>query len=877
MPRRTLTTCSPNGRPAQHATPHRRRPYHVVVVATLLLVCLRPTSQIHAQRLDRHEEWQRTEQYFDGLRSRGLFSLAETVCHRKLAEANLGLIARSRYAVEFSRTLTQHSQNTPTLDAQAELLKQARQAVAQVLENRPNHPQQILLESQLAFVTAFELEGLRWRVDLAPYDKGLIDKARQLADSVIPSLRRLDSQAGEQARSRKIDVLGERLQSHQLRSLQRAIQLRLGLTFLEKARLFPNADPDRADALVKASEVLRPLAAISSNDQTMWQSQLAYATTLRLRGTPAAAWAMVNAIREDNPPINVLNALNVEHVELLIAEDRYTDAADFLREYRAKHPQLNGPLNFLMARVFLRLSQIATEKNRPELASELLQEVHRAIQVATSTGNGYWAARAQNLLADEKSRNTYGAEVGALVREGQSLFASGDVASAAERYSQAFNKAQQQKANKAAAEIGYTFASILLKQKQHSEAVRVFNLVTTLDKSGERAADADLLAAWGRGMQFRDAPTSENREAYMAALDRHRLEYPESATAGEATWMLAQLQEQRLQTTEALKLYISVPHEHARYHEAMIGIARCSETVLNRMRRLNKPRSEWEQAIVNLLGPYIQTAMNPQAELTASEADFLIRTSRILIGLEQPDFDSADGLLQHILASAASDNPPRQTPLPRDIVETATGLRIVSLTGRGNTDAATELLKSTVLLDRTRLSGILSGLSSVAEYLSPDQRRSVGTIQLKAMELAGFNPAAIPDKDLDTFGPVIASAYEMTDQPRQAVETLNRMLARRPKDVVMRRRVAELLMQTGEPADISAAQVQFRKLEGTLKAGSDEWMDARMHVIETAIQLKDFEAARKLLKVTQLLYPNPNSADLKHRLNEASTALASAK
>jgi hypothetical protein len=103
------------------------------------------------------------------------------------------------------------------------------------------------------------------------------------------------------------------------------------------------------------------------------------------------------------------------------------------------------------------------------------------------------------------------------------------------------------------------------------------------------------------------------------------------------------------------------------------------------------------------------------------------------------------------------------------------------------------------------------------------------------------------------------------------------MLARRPKDVVMRRRVAELLMQTGEPADISAAQVQFRKLEGTLKAGSDEWMDARMHVIETAIQLKDFEAARKLLKVTQLLYPNPNSADLKHRLNEASTALASAK
>ena len=93
----------------------------------------------------------------------------------------------------------------------------------------------------------------------------------------------------------------------------------------------------------------------------------------------------------------------------------------------------------------------------------------------------------------------------------------------------------------------------------------------------------------------------------------------------------------------------------------------------------------------------------------------------------------------------------------------------------------------------------------------------------------------------------------------------------------MRRRVADLLLQTGDPTAIADAQVQFRKLEGTLKAGSDEWMDARIHVIETAIQLKDFEDARKLLKVTQLLYPNPTSDDFKHRLAEASAALASTK
>jgi hypothetical protein len=174
----------------------------------MLLLIAGQTLPAFSQRGNRQEESQWTEQYFDGLRSRGLFSLAETVCHRKLADSKLDVITRCRYAVELSRTLTQHSRSAPTLDDQTELLKQARQAVTKILDGRANHPQKILLESQLAFVSAYELESLRWRVDLTPYDRTLKAEAHRLADSVIPLLQRLDAQANEQARSRKIDVLG---------------------------------------------------------------------------------------------------------------------------------------------------------------------------------------------------------------------------------------------------------------------------------------------------------------------------------------------------------------------------------------------------------------------------------------------------------------------------------------------------------------------------------------------------------------------------------------------------------------------------------------------------------------------------------------------
>jgi hypothetical protein len=341
--------------------------------------------------------------------------------------------------------------------------------------------------------------------------------------------------------------------------------------------------------------------------------------------------------------------------------------------------------------------------------------------------------------------------------------------------------------------------------------------------------------------------------------------------------MLAQLQEQRLQTTKALKLYVSVPINHTRYLDAMAGIARCSETILNRLRKLKKPRSEWEQAIIGLLRPYVQTAMNSNAGLSSSEADFLIRTARIMISMEQPDFETADGLLQHILASVTSDDSSSQAPLPQSTIETATGLRIVSLTCLGDTAAATELLKSTVLLNQDRLSGILSGLSAVAEFLPDNQRRNVGTIQLQATQHAGLNPADLSEEQIDTFGPIVASAYEMIGQPSLAIETLKRMLSKRPKDVAMRRRVAELLLTTQKTTDITAAQLQFRKLESSLKPGSLDWMDARIHVIESSILLKNFDEATKLLKVTQLLYPNPGTDELKRRLKEASTTLASVK
>lgn len=826
---------------------------------------------------DKEEEWQRIEDYFDGLRSRGLYSLAQTVCHRKLNDDRLDLLTRTRYAVELSRTLTGQSRTAATVSEQTELLKQARDAVQQILDKHRNHPQRILLESQLTFVAAGELESLRFRVALSPFDDSLTDRAVVLAESLIPALQQLDEQAGREARTRRTPSLGDQLQPHQLRELRRLIQMKLGTVLLDKARLFSKSTPDRADALTQAAEVLRQVAAVSVDDQTMWQSQLNYVTTLRLLGRPAQAWDMINAMRSDDPPLTVLDDLAVEHVELLIDEGRLADAADYLRTHQKQRRGLTGPLSYLTARVYLRLSQIAEEKERPELAAELLQEVHRAVRNAADTGNSYWATRAQNLLAEEKSRSTYGAEIGALVQAGQSLYAAGDEAGATRQYAQAFETAQARSDRQVAAEIGYTYGSILLKQKKYSDASAVFRRVTTLAPSGSRAADADLLHAWCLGLEYREHPDREHREAYMAALDSHRATWPESATAAEATWMLAQLQEQLLQTTKALSLYATIPDEHPRYAESAVGIARCSETILNRLRRMNRDRSEWEPAITTLLAPYIEKATRSEVIVTGSQADFLVRVARIQIMLDRPDFATADRLLAHVLNSRSTPSQADVDRVPQHIMETAVGLRIVSLTGLQQSEQAMELLRSTVILDRQRLSSTLKGLSSAAEYLEINQRRQVARLQLAAVAQAGLDPGKLSAEELGQFGSVIATAFEQTAQTDRAVEILRQLLARNPRDTKLRRRVAEILSRNEDAASLTAAQQELRRLEEHFEPGSTEWMNARLSVIEIAIRLKNTDEARKLLKVTQLLYPSPDSDELKRRLKEVSEALASGK
>ncbi len=89
-----------------------------------------------------------------------------------------------------------------------------------------------------------------------------------------------------------------------------------------------------------------------------------------------------------------------------------------------------------------------------------------------------------------------------------------------------------------------------------------------------RSPSAHVLAAYALGRLYDAQKTKARREAYTAALEGHLARFKDSPTTGDARFMLARLEEQRLQTTRALPHYLAIPADHPRGLDATASAAR---------------------------------------------------------------------------------------------------------------------------------------------------------------------------------------------------------------------------------------------------------------------------------------------------------------
>ena len=833
---------------------HRRRRLPLVVV---VMIVAGPVD-VRCAELGRAE-------YYAGLRSRRLFSIAETDCQRRLADPQITRADRAELTIELSKTFAAHAAFAVGQE-QEELWSEAAGVVDELLQADPTSRFRSLVAAQRAMVPATRGAQLRWRSDLFPLDELTRTRAAETLRDAVARLKPLPDQLDETLRSATSS--GRRSEESQVpapyhvHQLRRRIQLASAVAALDLAKVLPSG-PDRTASLISADRQFDELATIARPDPAAWQSRVGRLDVQRFREPADRLAGQVRAFLSTGPPSEIRDAAAAVLVRSYLAENRPDDALESLEEHRQQYGLDSKELQALVVECLLAARRLALEEGDVALAAELLEQSEK-IDAQLS---GPWKSLTRLRLEDAREEDRYGPKLARLVNEAKWAWKNGDAQAAIAAYSRAAGEAHQQQRADLAVELALTTASIQVEAGQFDEASRSLSQLVEAYPSAKQTADADLLRAYALGRIYQQRADDENKNAYREALTNHRTTYSRSPTANEASWMLARLAEHDQNWEEALTLYSSIPADSGRKLQALSRTATIYERVIEQLRSQDRPVDQWEQQAAATLAQVVAGFPPRPARLSFQQAEMAATFARILLHHTPARFSAADALLVRVIDSGRVIERDAGTldAAWQTLVASASQWRIISLTGQGQTAEAQAMLETVGNRHPERLLDILEGLSDVAATVGIEHRQDLGRLQLDLVKRLQQRPEALSDVQQRKLDSARAQAQVALGNWQTAAKIYEELLWKQPKDPVLLEALAALYEECGSNGCLREAIKRRQELESLQRKGSIEWLTSRYQMAWCSHQLGDDEAARKLIVVTRVLYPQLGSPALKAR------------
>ncbi len=782
--------------------------------------------------------------YFDGLRARGLLTVAESYALGRLADPKLEPALRTAFVVELSKTLVAHAVMIgPPQDD--ELWQQAREVLTEA-QQRPELVRGELIAGQIGLAYAAQAAALRQEAELAPFDEMLRDAARNAATSAIKALQPVIAQLDEQLRQGR--PRAAQLSLFEARQFVQSLRIALGQALRDRAVLMPKDAPERTTDLIEADRTFRAAFTGLNDPRRDIQAKLGIADVTRLQRNFDSADKMFAALAKIDPPLpgDLRDAVDAVRVRTWLDQGQPLAAAEFLLETRRARLVWQGELWYAQLLTLKAMRQAATERKDAKLADELVAEANAVIEKMDQQAGPPWNRWGRKLLRGDETQRTFGPELERLVQKAKSEYLSKRPAAAIDLYAEAISQARQLKKPEVIDDLAYTRGSILLEMERYDEAVEQFRAIAPPAAMSARAASAHLLEAFALGKLYEQQKTQSRRETYTAALQEHLQRFSNDPTAADARFMYAALEEQRLQATQALPLYLAIPADHARGLAALAGAARCAEVIMQRLHANDRPWNEFYQDTREQLEARIQSFPRP-ADWTPEHGDALLSYGRFLLRADPPDYAATDRMLDAVLKHQG------QSAAWNAVCMAALPLRLTTLAGTGKSPDARSLLDKvptdppqsllTVVLGLDQLTAAQGGKETIElSRLFDDavQRLSAVREKLTPAEQAAFDFAALRSTMRTGRWAVV------TTQVEQLAKTFG-------KDSARLRQLAESLMQVDRLEAHRLAKQTWQRIEKNAVEGSPAWHSARQAVITQCLALGELDDAEKLLKLTRLL------------------------
>ena len=803
--------------------------------------------------------------YFEQLRRRGLYSLAEGYAINQLAETNTPLARRTELTIELSRTLAEHAEFA-SQEQQAELWKRARAVVDEERQRDASNPRDALLAVQSALVPAAEGAWLAMECELQPFNEPLTSRARETCTTAIELLTAIERQLVEPSKetsaTRRLAEGGP--SSHELKVQSQRVRFQLATSRKYRATLFAAASRERSADLIEAEQLFRKLVGVADEPLSSL-AKLRLAGCSRLKGDLERAVDMLKAIEKSEPQLSgdLLDELVAERARLMLERQRGADAAELIVQTRAKHKRLSGELWYLQVRALAAMRDASLQKKNDTLAEQLREQAEITLERCEEQVGGSWSRRCRLAWESVRTAEKLGPALDTAMQQARADFLAGRIEVALTGYAAAERSALESKQTDVAIDLGYTHASILLNERRFEAAAADFQRLAREYPTHSRAAAAHLNGAYSLGRLYEEKKTQSRREAYTEMLDQHVAQFAESPTVNDAHFLKGQLAERRLQASAALPLYLLVEAGHARAEEAHAGAARCYESILLRMRELKLATGEFEREAIETLTRFVDTFAETDAKWSITRAEVALHLSSLLLLSEPPRFERAESLLASILANTnRAAEIEEQVERWQRLRQRAATLSVIALAGNGRTREAEQMMQSLAAASPRDLLAIVERLAPFVASENRTQRLQYVELQLRAANRLNEQRAALSKPEQESLDQSLGRAFLASGQITKGAELYGRLASESPKDAARQRLIARQVEPFEERPCQKLARQCWRRVELATKPGSPDWLLARLGVIASSIKLDERQQARKLFETTKALYPAIGGDDL---------------
>ncbi len=821
-------------------------------------------------------------EYFSGLRTLGMFQVAEEYAVARLAEPDVSAVQRAILSVELSKLLASHAAEATSETEAAELWSRAEEVISPLLPET-DHPRWRAVRARQSTLLCDRALASFWGCQLDPDSEAKREAALAVTVSALQSLNSAVTEIGDTAKASKQRAgTGDRraksstgvdrkpepaMSSTEKRKISDELEYLLLRMTVNKGRLLPSG-PDRVAALVDADQLSEKLVKRVNSD-FIWPIRLVRAETMRWLGDPDRAIAYLKSLRAVDLDPEVADALAAEQTRSLLAAGKPAEAMQSILDHGQSKPaqnegQLSSELRAILVECLL-ASIPATQGKGATLIDEDLWKQATAQQQLIF---GPWRTYVDALLARSGESRQYGDQLAAIVREGRLATQRRDWPAAADAYSRAARQATSEGKSEQAAEFTYMQASLAIQAEHLDQASQILRDFQARFPQDHRVVEADMLMAWTLGRLNADHPTDARRAEYLSKLKDHVAKYPDSPTIHEAQWSLAVDAIQHREWAAAVDALESIPSDHARSIEAQAQLPYCYEQRLAAITEVSA-RNAWEERALAALQKQYASWPKPPAGWSLTQAENALRWARLLLRLDNRRYNESDQLLIQIQNSREVDarevarDGSKLDPMWDRLMPAVTQLRVISLAGMGRMSEAEKLFESATASSVNELLPILSGLSELASGLDEPSRRHLGRIQLAAARRLVQQRSNLAPALAGLADRCLADAYVATGDLPEAITLYESLLKVNPRDRGLLVTIGTLSLQRGKPEDLKRAKGIYRQMETLDPPGSPTWLRNRLTVAQISHQLGEDAECTKLLKVTRILYPELGGAALK--------------